>query len=171
MDSKDWPTERFARVATALERDFGFRVLLLGGPGEREQKRAREVARSSGAQCVWALGHELRRLIWLLERCDLVVAPDTGPLHIARALGTPVIGLDGHTDPRRAGPYRAFEDLIVDRFNYEADGRPYNGPMERQHPARPGARFGRMELIDPDAVLEKVQTAVGRYLSAHGSAR
>ncbi len=171
MDSKDWPTDRFSRVATALERDFGFRVVLLGGPGEREQTRARAVARASEAQTVWALGRELRRLVWLLERCDLVIAPDTGPLHIARALDTPVIGLYGHTDPRRAGPYRAFGELIVDRYNYEGDGRPYEGPVERQHPARPGARPGRMELIDPDDVLDRVQTAVGRYLSARGPAR
>jgi len=160
MPQKDWPVKRFAQVATALERDFGFRVLLLGGPGQREEARARTIAERTEARAVWALGPDLRRLVYLLDRCDLVIAPDTGPLHIARALERPVIGLYGHTDPRRAGPYRAFEDLTVDRYNYEADGRPYAGPPDLVHPVRAGARTGRMELIEVDAVLEKVAAAV-----------
>jgi heptosyltransferase I len=171
MDAKDWAVERFARVATALDRDFGFRVVLLGGPGAREQARARRIAELSEGRCEWGLGDRLRRLVSLMEVCDLVVAPDTGPLHIARALGTPVIGLYGHTDPQRAGPYRAFEDLIVDRYNLDAEGTPYSGPEERQHPARPGARRGRMDLITVADVLEKVRIATGRYLRIDGSAQ
>jgi heptosyltransferase I len=167
---KDWPTDRFARVATALERDFGFRVVLLGGPGEREVARARRVAELTEARTVWALGDDLRRLIWLIDGCDLVIGPDTGPLHIARALETPVIGLYGHTDPRRAGPYGAYEDLVIDRYNYDAPGRPYSGPVEEIHPARPGYRLGRMALITVDDVLEKVERAVERYLGGGAAA-
>ncbi len=168
MDAKDWALDRFAAVATALERDFGFRVVLLGGPGEREQDRARQLAELSEARTVWALGPDLRRLVCLIAGCDLLIAPDTGPLHIARALGTPVVGLYGHTDPQRAGPYRAFQDLTVDRYNLEPDGRPYAGPHERQHPGRAGARR-RMELITVADVLEKVQLAVARYLMPENS--
>ncbi len=168
MPPKDWPPERFAQLATALDRDFGFRVLLLGGPGEREQERARVVAARTEANAVWALGPNLRRLVYLLDGCDLLIAPDTGPLHIARALGTPVIGLYGHTDPRRAGPYGAFGDLTIDRYNYESDGRAYEGTLERPHPARAGGRGGRMELISVEAVLEKVEHAVRGYVDAGG---
>ena len=170
IQHREWPTERFAEVATALERDFGFQVVLLGGPSPREQQRAREVEGRAEANIVWALGDDLRRLIYLIDGCDLVIGPDTGPLHIARALETPVIGLYGHTDPRRAGPYGAYEDLTIDRYNYEATGQPYSGPVEQIHPARPGYRLGRMELIAVDDVLEKVELAVARYLST-GSQR
>jgi heptosyltransferase I len=169
ISHKEWPLDRFARLATVLERDYGFRVLLLGGPGSREQGRARELAELSGAQTAWALGGDLRRLIYLLDGCDLVIGTDTGPLHIARALGTPVIGLYGHTNPRLAGPYGAYEDLIVDRYNYDSPGVPYSGRLERVHPARPGCRFGRMELIRVEDVLERVEIAIERYLSAEGS--
>lgn len=162
---KDWPVERFAEVAAALERDFGFRVLLLGGPGEREGQRARQVIERSEARALWALGPALRRLVYLLDGCDLLIAPDTGPLHIARALETPVVGLYGHTDPWRSGPYRKYQDLVIDRYNYDAPGVPYRGPVERQHPARPGARRGRMELIRVADVLEKVELAVEQYLT------
>ncbi|UCF18597.1 MAG: glycosyltransferase family 9 protein [Gemmatimonadota bacterium] len=168
MDAKDWAVDRLAAVATALERDFGFLVVLLGGPGRRETERARQVAMLSEARTVWALGPDLRWLIGLIEGCDLVIAPDTGPLHIARALGTPVIGLYGHTDPLRAGPYRAFQDLTIDRFNLEAEGRPYAGPLEREHPGRAGARH-RMGSITVADVLERVEVAIGRYLLPEAS--
>lgn len=161
--AKDWPPDRFAELATALQQDFGLCVVLLGGPGTKEQNRARRVLEASRMQPVWALGSDLRWLISLLAACDVVIAPDTGPLHIARALGTPVVGLYGHTNPRLSGPYGAFDDLVVDRYNYDAPGVPYTGPIESQHPARPGCRQGRMEYVRVGDVLEKVALALERY--------
>lgn len=163
MTPKDWPVERFSALATRLERDFGYRVVLLGGPGARERNRARRIAQETAADVVWALGPKLRRLVYLVDGCDLLVAPDTGPLHIARALETPVVGLYGHTDPHRAGPYGRYGELVVDRYNYDAEGVPYSGPEEPRHPARVGARSGRMERIEVDDVLAKVALARDRY--------
>ncbi|HEX8907358.1 MAG TPA: glycosyltransferase family 9 protein, partial [Longimicrobiaceae bacterium] len=59
---KDWPAERWARVADALAHDFGYRVVLAGGPGEREQRIAWEIVERSSAKPVWALGDSIRRL-------------------------------------------------------------------------------------------------------------
>lgn len=161
--AKDWPAARFSELATALRRDFGLDVILLGGPGTEEQNRARRIMEASQSQPAWALGPSLRWLVSLIAACDVVIAPDTGPLHIARALGTPVVGLYGHTNPRLSGPYGAFEDLVVDRYNYDAPGIPYTGPVESQHPARPGCRLGRMEHVRVVDVLEKVALALERY--------
>lgn len=154
---KDWPVGRYALLATALERDYGFRVILLGGPDRRAHERARELAEISEASVEWALGHDLRRLAYLVEACDLLIVPDTGPLHIARALGTPVIGLFGHTDPIRNGPYRAYEDLWVDRYNYD-------GPDEPSDFTGTGGREGRMPLITVADVLDRVAVALELYL-------
>ncbi len=126
------------------------------------------MAELTEADAVWALGGDLRRLIWLIGGCDLVIGPDTGPLHIARALETPVIGLYGHTDPRRAGPYGAYGDLVIDRYNYDAPGVPYSGPVERIPASRAGFRLGRMERIRVEDVLEKVELAIERYLGGAG---
>jgi heptosyltransferase I len=166
---KNWSVDRFAELATALERDFGFRVLLLGGPGAAEQQRAHELTEMSTADNFWALGPDLRRLAYLIDGCDLLIAPDTGPLHIARALETPVVGLYGHTNPHRSGPYRAYEDLVVDRYNYDAPGISYSGPIEQLNPARPGCRAGRMELIRVADVLEKVELVLERYVPGGGT--
>jgi heptosyltransferase I len=156
-DAKDWATGRFAELATRVERDLGATVLLLGGPDEREVRRAAEVVASTDADPIPALGPDLRRLVWLIDGCDLVVAGDTGPLHIARALETPVVGLYGHTDPAHHGPYRAYEELLVDRFNYE-------GPGRAAQPSDSSSKLGRMPLIPVDEVLTRVEMALANYM-------
>jgi heptosyltransferase I len=157
---KDWLPERYAEVATALERDFGFHVVLVGGPGERETAIATEIVERSGASPVWGLGDGVRRLLWLIGGSDLVISPDTGPLHIARALDVPVIGLYGHTNPWRAGPYRRYQDLWVDR---------YTDPGAAPDPTVFGPRHGRMQQITVDDVLERAQRAVTRYIGGGGA--
>jgi heptosyltransferase I len=151
---KDWMPDRWARVVDALEGDFGFRAVLMGGRGEREMRIAREIEELSGARPLSAMGDPIRRMAWMLERSALVLAPDTGPLHIARALDVPVVGLYGHTNPWRAGPYRRYQDLWVDR---------YTEPGEAPDPSGFAPKRGRMEQITVEDVLERVQRAVDRY--------
>jgi heptosyltransferase I len=114
--AKDWPAERWARVADVLAGDLGYEVVLVGGPGAREVAAARVVAERARHPTVWAMGDGVRRVAWTLDACALALAPDTGPLHIARALGKPVVGVFGHTNPWRVGPYRAWEELWVDAY-------------------------------------------------------
>jgi heptosyltransferase I len=148
---KDWLADRYAKVVDALEGDFGMRVALIGGPGERETAIARETVALARTEPVWALGDSVRRLLWLIDGSRLVISPDTGPLHIARAIDRPVVGLFGHTNPWRVGPYRKYEDLWVDR---------YTDPGEAPDPSRAEPRHGRMEMITVDDVLERVQRAL-----------
>jgi heptosyltransferase I len=158
---KDWPTERFAALARRLAAEPGARIVLLGGPSEHEAERARQVQARAGVETVWGLTGDLQLLVALISICDLVVAPDTGPMHIARALEKPVVSLFGHTDPRRYGPYGAYADLCVDRYNFDAPGRPTSQTGE-------GGRSGRMELIAVDEVQEKVVKGLRTY-SSQGS--
>lgn len=156
---KDWPAERWAAVADALAHDFGFRVVLAGGPGEREQRIAREVMEVASVAPRWALGDSVRRLAWIVGGSDLVLAPDTGPVHVARAFGVPVIGLYGHTNPWRVGPWRAFEELWIDR---------YTDPGELPDPANFTPKLGRMETITVNDVLERVERARSRFPARSG---
>lgn len=154
---KDWPARRYVPVAERLEEEHGATVLLLGGPGERDRAAARLVRERAEADPVWALGDGVRRVIWLLDGCDLVVSPDTGPLHISHALGVPVVGLYGHTNPWRVGPYRRFRDLVIDR---------YTDPGEEPDPSHNEPKSGRMEQIGVGDVMEKVERAFRRYVEA-----
>ncbi len=101
--AKRWPVERYAEVAAGLIRR-GFRVLVNAGPGEEEL--AQFIARETRGSAV-ALACPLDRLIALTRRIRLAVAGDTGPLHLACALGKPVVGIFGPTDPGRNGPFGA----------------------------------------------------------------
>ncbi|HEX2189038.1 MAG TPA: glycosyltransferase family 9 protein [Longimicrobiaceae bacterium] len=151
---KDWLPDRWARVVDALQGDFGFRAVIVGGRGERETRIAREIMEAATTRPLSAMGDPIRRMTWMLDGSALVVAPDTGPLHIARALDVPVVGLYGHTGPWRAGPFRKYQDLWVDRFTE---------PGEEPDPSDFSAKSGRMEQVTVEDVLERVQRAVDRY--------
>lgn len=151
---KDWSADRWAQVADALDRDLGFQVILVGGPGAREQAIAREITERAATKPVWALGDGIRRLAWLLDGSSLVLGPDTGPVHIARAMEKPVIGLYGHTNPWRVGPWRKYQDLWIDT---------YTDPGAQPDPSGWNPKLDRMERITPDNVLARVQHAVDHY--------
>ena len=152
---KNWSPEGYARVLEAVEREHGLRPVIVGGPSRVERAIADEVLSQTRAEVVDALGDDLRRLTWILDGSALLISPDTGPLHIDRALGTPVVGLFGYTNPKRTGPYRAFEDLVVDGYA-EYPGEDY--PLTHRY------RDG-MKRVTVEAVLEKVALAMERYVS------
>lgn len=99
--AKRWPVERYAAVAQSLI-DRGLRVLVNAGPGE--EPLAEAVVKATGGAAT-PLTCSLAQLIALTRRVGLVVAGDTGPLHLACALGRPVVGIYGPTDPSRNGPF------------------------------------------------------------------
>jgi ADP-heptose:LPS heptosyltransferase len=101
--AKRWGLDAFARLGDALVRDRGFDVVLLWGPGE---KRYAETVRGLMRQpCILAPEMTLKGLGALLARCTLVVANDSGPMHISAAVGTPTVGIFGPTNWRLQGPY------------------------------------------------------------------
>ena len=106
---KQWEPERFAMVGERLGAEAGARVLLLWGPAESHL--ARQIALSmrgpgsAAARPLLAPPTDLDELAALLRRAHLMVAGDTGPLHLAAALGTPALGLFGPTNAARNGPY------------------------------------------------------------------
>jgi heptosyltransferase-1 len=99
--AKRWPPERYGEIARLFfERGFG--VVINSGPGE--EVLANELNAASG-HIALALSPTLDELIALTRRSALVIAGDTGPLHLASALGKPVVGIFGPTDPARNGPF------------------------------------------------------------------
>jgi len=99
--AKRWPVERYAAVAQSLN-VLGCRVLVNIGPGE--EPLAEAIVRATGGAAA-PLTCTLAQLIALTRRIALVIAGDTGPLHLACALCRPVVGIYGPTDPSRNGPF------------------------------------------------------------------
>lgn len=99
--AKRWPVERYGEVARLFV-EKGYGVVINSGPGE--WPLAKEVS-TLGGNSALALSPALDELIALTRRASLVIAGDTGPLHLASALGKPVVGIYGPTDPARNGPF------------------------------------------------------------------
>ena len=102
---KRWPAAAFRAVASGLVAEAGAAAVIVWGPGEREQADA--IADGLGPAVAVAPPTDLHELAALLRRATLVVAGDTGPLHLAAAVGTACLGLFGPTAARRNGPYGA----------------------------------------------------------------
>jgi heptosyltransferase-1 len=118
--SKCWPAERYGELHRKLAERYGWCGVVAFGPGE--EKIARGVIEASGKAPPVALPLGLGPLLALLRRAKFVVSADTGPLHLASALGSRVVGLFGPTDPARNGPYsatdRVVRNLRVSETNY-----------------------------------------------------
>ncbi|HLL46584.1 MAG TPA: glycosyltransferase family 9 protein [Longimicrobiaceae bacterium] len=150
---KEWPAERYAALVDRVQAEMGARAVLVGARSEREEAAAAEIRRLAARPPLDLREWDLRRLVYLLDRADVLVSPDTGPLHVGVALGTPTVSLMGHTNPKRYGPYRRFHDLLVDAF----------GDPGEDYSAGAGNRPGRMERITVDEVAAKVELALARY--------
>lgn len=100
---KRWPVERFRSLGARLATEAAAHVLVVWGPGE--ESAARAIAGPSGGRVVLAPPTDVYRLVAVLRRASVLVAADTGPLHLAAALGTPCVGLYGPTRAERNGPY------------------------------------------------------------------
>jgi len=156
---KDWLPERWAEVADALYADYGVQPVLVGGRSERELAAERIILDKVKTPVVSELGSGLRKLVSILDASELVLAPDTGPLHMAVALERPVVSLMGYTNPKRTGPYRKFHDLLIDA--YAEPGEAYVPTMEN--------RMDRMPRISVRDVLDCVQLWSERYRARAGS--
>ena len=112
--NKRWPAKKFAALAAALHGHTGLRSLVTWGPSEKALADT-IVGASEGAASL-APATSVSDLAVLMRQAALVVSGDTGPLHIAAAMGTPLIGLYGPTWPERNGPWDP-DDVVISRAN------------------------------------------------------
>ena len=108
--NKCWPTDRFGAVATHIREAHGLRTVVTWGL--TDEARADAVVASSSGAAVRAPRTDLTDLAALLKAGVLLVSGDTGPLHIAAALGTPVVGVYGPSDPVRNGPWSPHDEVV-----------------------------------------------------------
>jgi heptosyltransferase-1 len=101
--SKYWPAERFGALCQKIHNSLGLRCILNCGPGDDDLVAA--VHAASGDANPLPYRSDLEQLMAVLRSAVCVIGGDTGPLHLAVALGTPVVALFGPTDPARNGPY------------------------------------------------------------------
>lgn len=151
MDYRNWTAEGYAAVADYAAEKYGMRVILTGGPRPIERDYGEAITGRMRNQPLNLIGQtDLKALLAILEGATALLAPDSGPAHLATAVGTPVIGLYAATNPDRARPYLS-KRWVVNRYP-EAVYAKY-GKMPPDLPW--GARVrepGTMERISVDDV-------------------
>ncbi|WP_409439013.1 glycosyltransferase family 9 protein [Psychromonas sp. GE-S-Ul-11] len=111
-DERNWLTDRYAAIADyAAEK--GFEVVLCGSPAPREITLGNNIQNLMQQSAINLIGKtSLKQLTATLKQAQIVLAPDSGPAHIATTQGTTVIGLYGHSNPLRTGPYLSQDNVV-----------------------------------------------------------
>lgn len=151
---RNWLPERYAAVAQHAIDQHGMRVILAGGPGPIEREMADAIRRHCPAVIDQVGKDTLPQMLALLARARVLLAPDTGPAHMATMVGTPVIGLYAATNPARSGPYLS-RQWCIDAFPRAAakvkqatpDTLPWHTKIEEP---------GVMELIEVTEVCNRL---------------
>jgi heptosyltransferase I len=140
----------------------GWRVALVGGPSSAERMMADAVLAACRQVPLDLTGKDtLKKLLALLGRAQLVLTPDSGPMHMANAVGTRVLGLHAASNPDRSGPYSDRRWCVN---KYDAAARKYLGKAASDLPwGRKIEQPGVMDLVSVDDVIERY-TAAARDL-------
>lgn len=159
FQARNWRPERYAAVADHAALAHGFRVVLVGGRSALERETADAILAAMKAPALDLVGRDtLKQLLAMLERADLVMSPDSGPMHMANAMGTKVLGLHAATDPARSGPY-SDRRYTVDRF--DAAARAFLGkPADALPWATKIHEPGVMDLIEVGDAIEALERFV-----------
>lgn len=158
---RNWYADRYAAVANhAAQR--GWQVVLCGGRSELERSMADAIQAQLHTPALDLVGKDtLKQLPALLARANLVMTPDSGPMHIANAMGTKVLGLHAASNPNRSGPY-SDRRYCVDRYDDAA----------RKYLAKQAADLKWGTKIEFDDVMELITVEDGiaafeRYVADH----
>lgn len=148
---RNWHAEGYAAVADHAIAQ-GMRVLLCGGRSALEREMGDAILTRMRGEAIDLIGRDtIKRLLALLERASLVLTPDSGPMHMANAVGTPVIGLHAASNPRRSGPY-SDQRFVVDRYP-DAAQRFLGKPVDALPWGKKIEVDGVMDLITLDDVI------------------
>jgi heptosyltransferase-2 len=158
--AKRWPIERYAQLADHLTQAHGLRVLLNGSPAEAELCDQIIAHAKSDAVSLPKLGNTLGALKPIIDRAAIMITNDTGPRHIAAALGTPLVSLFGPTDPRWTTiPVEPLPDRSPAETIIVADPTLSAGESANNHPQRcaiENITYTRVQEA-ADAILERIE--------------
>ncbi len=152
---RNWSVVKYARLIDKIADKYAAQIILTGSPSSAEKQFVAAIAAACRYEVLNLAGQDtLKQLLCLLEQADVVISPDSGPLHMAGSVATPVIGLLAASNYKRSGSYQ-FPELTVDKYpeaclkflNQSADEVKWGTKTEY-----PGA----MDLITVNDVMLKV---------------
>lgn len=159
--ARNWRPERYAAVIDHVAAR-GWRAILCGGPGSYEREFGDAIAAKCTKPPLDLIGKDtLKQFLALARRSTLVITPDSGPMHMANAVGAKVLGLHAASNPLRSGPY-SDRRWCVDR--YDAAARKFRGKPASALPWGTKLEYpGVMDLIEVEAVIERFEAFLGDH--------
>ena len=152
---RNWGADHYATIIDYLFERYNLQTVLSGGPMESEIELSNAISEESLNKPTVLTGKTtLKQLAALLQQAQFVIAPDTGPAHIANAVATDVIGLYANSNPYRTGPYSSLKNT-VNKYP-EALKNTYNKSVKQVRWGRRVRRDDIMEFINVDDVIEKI---------------
>lgn len=152
---RNWRVERYAHIIDYAAERHGFRTILTGGPSETEARYGREISELTDYPPLNLIGQtDLKSLVAVIERAEAVIAPDSGPIHLAAALGVAPIGLYAGSNPQRTGPYR-YREWVVNAYP-RAVKKVFGRSVDRVRWGRRVREQDVLDLIPVAAVEEKL---------------
>lgn len=113
---RNWLPERYAELADYAS-EKGFNIVLCGGPANVDRELADQIKVNAQCEIIDLVGKtSLKQMLVCLRNASVVIAPDTGPAHMAVTQGTPVLGLYAHSNPKRTGPY-LYQDYVAEVYH------------------------------------------------------
>lgn len=164
---RNWSVPGYAAAADHAARCHGYRIVLCGGRSELERRIADAILAQMREPALDLVGRDtLKQLMALLERADILLGPDSGPVHIANAVGTKVVGLYACTDAERSGPYsdRRFCVNHYDRAARQFLKQPASALRWGKRVEFPGV----MDLIGADEVLDCIDRCTAELRAQAG---
>ncbi len=154
--TKRWPAERYATLADRLAAEHGWRIVMVAAPAQRDQ--AAGVSRAMRERSIDLVGRTtLPQLAAVLRRATVMVTNDSGPMHLAAAVGTPVVALFGPTDPRAVGPYGTGHTVVRKAIDCSS--------CSRQHCVK---ALACLNAISIDEVMMVVSRYMGTAMGVSG---
>lgn len=156
---RNWQPDRYAAVADHAARSLHMRVVLTGGPAPAERALGDAVLAHMQTRPLDLIGRDnLKRALALYQRAAIVLTPDSGPMHMANAVGSRVLGLHAASNPARSGPYSdrrwcvdRYDDAARKYLHRPATGIPWGTKIE--YP-------GVMDLVTVDDVVERLEASL-----------
>ena len=157
---RNWTTEGYAEIADFVTDKYDMQVVLTGGSSQLEKDMSRDILNlcKTAKPVNLIASTTIAELIAALHLADIVLAPDTGPVHIASALGTKTIGLYASTNPERAGPYN-FQQYVANKYP-EALQHYYQQNVEQASWGKRIKTADSMKLISTDDVIKQIDNII-----------
>lgn len=152
---RNWDIDGYARVANHAISKHQARIVILGGHSDLEKKISKQIADILQEPAINLVGKDtLKKLLAILQRCTVLITPDSGPAHMATCVNTPVIALHAASNSLRSGPYLSrpncvdkYNDAAIKYLNKASDQIPWGTKIEKP---------GVMDLIQPEDVILKL---------------